>query len=297
MIEFEVGNLKVGDDCEPIIIAEMSGNHNQSIDRALQIVKEAHLAGAHAIKLQTYTADTITINQHGGLFDITDKDSLWYGKNLYELYNEAHTPWEWHEKIFDYAKKLGIVAFSSPFDESAVDFLEGFNVPAYKISSFENNHFPLLKKVAKTGKPIFLSTGASNLNEVCDAVNYLKINGASDIVIFKCTSNYPAPSRFSNLNTIPVLKSIFNDCVLGLSDHTKGIGVSIASIALGARVIEKHFTLNRNDGGVDSAFSLEPLELNLLVRESKRAFLSLGDIQLDSQKSEERVNNLKGQFM
>lgn len=293
MNEFNIGNCVIGYGHPPMIIAEMSGNHNQSIDRALALVKAAADAGAHALKLQTYTADTITINHHGGLFDINTPDSLWYGKNLYELYQEAHTPWEWHQEIFDYAHSLGLLAFSSPFDETAVDFLETLNVPAYKIASFESNHFPLLKKVAQTGKPILISSGTSKLNELYESIQYLRANGAKEIVVFKCTSTYPATPENTNLNTIPVFQSIFKDCVIGLSDHTMGIGASVAAVALGARVIEKHFTLSRADGGVDSAFSLEPDELNALVVESKRAFLALGGVQLDTQKVEEKSRQFK----
>jgi N-acetylneuraminate synthase len=293
MNSFKIGAHRIGKNQTPFIIAEMSGNHNQSLERALKMVKAAANAGAHALKLQTYTADTITINHRGGLFEIDSTDSLWYGKNLYELYQEAHTPWEWHKEIFDYAKSLGMLAFSSPFDETAVDFLEELDVPAYKIASFESNHFPLLKKVAQTGKPILISSGTSKLNDLYESIQYLKANGAKDIVIFKCTSTYPATPENTNLRTIPVLQSIFSDCVIGLSDHTLGIGASVAAVALGARVIEKHFTLSRADGGVDSAFSLEPSELKSLVEESERAYLAMGAVQLDTQKSEEKSLQFK----
>lgn len=293
MISFKIGNKNVGTNHKPFIIAEMSGNHNGDIKRALELVKAAADAGADALKLQTYTADTITMNHRGGLFDITDKNSLWVGRNLYELYQEAHTPWEWHEAIFDYAKSLGMLAFSSPFDETAVDFLETLNVPAYKIASFESNHFPLLKKVAQTGKPILISSGTSKLNELYESVQYLKANGAKDIIIFKCTSTYPATPENTHLNTIPVFQSVFEDCVIGLSDHTMGIGASVAAVALGARVIEKHFTLRRADGGVDSDFSLEPEELKALVVETERAFLAMGNVQLNTQKAEEKSRQFK----
>lgn len=293
MLSFKIGNKDVGTNHKPFIIAEMSGNHNGDIKRALELVKAAADAGADALKLQTYTADTITMNHRGGLFDITDKNSLWAGRNLYELYQEAHTPWEWHEAIFDYAKSLGMLAFSSPFDETAVDFLETLNVPAYKIASFESNHFPLLKKVAETGKPILISSGTSKINELYESVQYLKANGAKDIIIFKCTSTYPATPENTHLNTIPVFQSIFEDCVIGLSDHTMGIGASVAAVALGARVIEKHFTLRRADGGVDSDFSLEPEELKALVIETERAFLAMGKVQLDTQKAEEKSRQFK----
>jgi N-acetylneuraminate synthase len=293
VISFKIGNKNVGTNHKPFIIAEMSGNHNGDIKRALELVKAAADAGADALKLQTYTADTITMSHRGGLFDITDKNSLWMGRNLYELYQEAHTPWEWHEAIFDYAKSLGMLAFSSPFDETAVDFLETLNVPAYKIASFESNHFPLLKKVAQTGKPILISSGTSKLNELYESVQYLKANGAKDIIIFKCTSTYPATPENTHLNTIPVFQSVFEDCVIGLSDHTMGIGASVAAVALGARVIEKHFTLRRADGGVDSDFSLEPEELKALVVETERAFLAMGNVQLNTQKAEEKSRQFK----
>jgi len=292
-MSFKIANREIGDNHKPFLIAEMSGNHNQSIDRALEIVKAAAAAGADAIKLQTYTADTITMNIRGGMFEIEDNSSQWAGKNLYELYQEAHTPWEWHKEIFDYASNLGLIAFSSPFDETAVDFLEELNVPAYKIASFESNHFPLLKKVAITGKPIIISSGASKLDQLYESVQVLRSNGASNIGILKCTSSYPASPINSNLRTIPVFQKIFPDCVIGLSDHTMGIGVPLASIALGARIIEKHFTLSRADGGVDSTFSLEPEEMKLLVLESERAFQALGKIQLDSQKSEQKSKQFR----
>ncbi|GLR18850.1 pseudaminic acid synthase [Portibacter lacus] len=292
-MSFKIGSTIIGNNEKPFIIAELSGNHNQSLERALELVRLAAASGAHAIKLQTYTADTITMNVRGGLFDINDSNSLWKGYNLYDLYKEAHTPWEWHKEIFDLANSLGMQAFSSPFDETAVDFLEELNVPAYKIASFESNHFPLLKKVAQTGKLILISSGTSKINELYESVQYLKDNGASDIIIFKCTSTYPASAADTNVNTIPVLQKIFPDCVIGLSDHTMGIGASIAAIAMGARVIEKHFTILRSEGGVDSAFSLEPQELKLLTHESEQAFLSLGKIQLNTQKSEEKSLQFK----
>ncbi len=270
----------------PFIIAEMSGNHNQSLERAKEIIKEASNCGVNAIKFQTYTADTLTLNQRGGMFEIKDENSLWKGKNLYELYKMAYTPWEWHKELFDFANKLGLIAFSSPFDETSVDFLESLNVPLYKIASFENNHHPLLAKVAKTGKPVIMSTGISNIFDIQESVNVLRENGCKNITILKCTSTYPASPENTNLNTIPVFKKLFPDCNIGLSDHTMGIGVSIASVGLGATVIEKHFTIRRSDGGVDSAFSMEPHEMKLLVDEAKKASLALGSIQLNVQDSE-----------
>ena len=283
-----IENFKIDQNNKPFIIAEMSGNHNKSLERAKEIVKVAASTGVHAIKLQTYTPDTMTIDHRGGLFDIRDKNSLWFGRNLYELYREAHTPWEWHKPLFEYAKKLGLSYFSTPFDDTSVDFLESLNVPCYKIASFENGDHPLLRKVAKTGKPVIMSTGVSDLSDIIDSVQVLRENGCNEIALLKCTSTYPSSPENTNLETIPLLRQIFPDCIIGLSDHTMGIGASIASIALGARVIEKHFTLSRAEGGVDSAFSMEPLEMKSLVMESERAFLALGRVQLNLQKAEEK---------
>lgn len=274
----------IGRNNKPFIIAEMSGNHNQSIDRALAIVEAAAKAGAHAIKLQTYTADTMTFP---GAHRIEDQNSIWNGRELYDLYQEAYTPWEWHQPLFEKAKSLGLIAFSTPFDETAVDFLETLNVPLYKIASFENTDWPLLKKVALTKKPVIMSTGASSLSDIDEAVNILKNNGCEQLILLKCTSTYPATPENSNLLTIPHLKEIFN-CEVGLSDHTMGIGASVAAVALGAMVIEKHFTLNRADGGVDAVFSIEPDELKHLVIETERAYLSLGKIHYGVQASEKK---------
>jgi N-acetylneuraminate synthase len=270
----------------PFIIAEMSGNHNQSLERALKIIDAAADAGASAIKIQTYTADTLTIK---GVFKITEKSSLWYGKDLYDLYDEAHTPWSWHKSIFEHAHKRGIICFSSPFDETAVDLLESLHNPIYKIASFEINHIPLLKYIAKTGKPVIMSTGASSLSEIAEAVNVLKTEGCENLTLLKCTSTYPATAENSNLNTIPHLKELFN-CDVGLSDHTMGIGVAVAAIAKGANVIEKHFCLDRSEGGVDSAFSLEPAEFKQLVIEAKNAFLALGKINYGITNDEKKVD-------
>ena len=293
MAEIRIDKTFVSQSNKPFIIAEMSGNHNQSLNRAKKIIKAAAESGVHAIKLQTYTADTMTINHKGGLFNITDKSSLWYGRNLYELYKEAHTPWDWHKPLFDYAKELGLIYFSTPFDETAVDFLETLDVPCYKIASFENTDHPLLKKVAQTGKPVIMSTGIASISDIVESVQILKENGCNQIALLKCTSTYPSTPKNTNLATIPVLQQIFPDCVIGLSDHTMGIGASIASIALGARVIEKHFTLSRADGGIDSAFSMEPKEMKALVVESERAFLALGRVQLTIQKAEEKSKVFK----
>ena len=283
----KIGSYSIGQSYKPFIIAEMSGNHNQSIERALKIIEVAAKSGADAIKLQTYTADTLTINQRGGLFDIEDSTSLWAGRNLYELYQEAYTPWEWHEAMFKCAADNGILCFSTPFDDTAVDFLENLDTPAHKIASFENNHHPLLKKVAKTGKPVIMSTGASTIANLDESVRVLRENGCKDLVLLKCTSNYPATPENSNIRTIPHLKELFG-CEVGLSDHTMGIGVPIAAVTMGATVIEKHFCLSRAEGGVDSAFSLEPDELKSLVIETERAWQSLGKVQYGVQESEKK---------
>ena len=285
----KIGNFEISDYGKAFIIAEMSGNHNQSLERALEIVEAAAASGAHAIKLQTYTADTMTIK---GALTITDPNSLWNGRELHELYQEAYTPWEWHKPIFDKAKDLGLIAFSTPFDESAVDFLESLDVPAYKIASFENTDMPLLKKVASMNKPVIISTGAATIANLDEAINTLRTNGCKEIIILKCTSTYPATPENTNLRTIPHMRDLFN-CYVGLSDHTMGIGASVAAVALGARVIEKHFTLRRADGGVDSEFSIEPQELRNLVTESERAFLALGNIQYGVQASERKSVDYK----
>ena len=284
MNDIKIDHITIGVNHKPFVIAEMSGNHNQSLDRALQLVDAAAEAGAHALKLQTYTADTITMK---GAYTINDPNSLWNGKELHDLYKEAYTPWEWHKAIFDRAKEKGMIAFSSPFDETAVDFLESLNVPLYKIASFENTHHPLLIKVAKTGKPVIVSTGVSSKEDIEESVAVLKNAGCKQIILLKCTSTYPATPENTNLNTIPRLSELHN-CLVGLSDHTMGVGASVAAVALGARVIEKHFTLSRAEGGVDSAFSLEPKELKLLVVETERAFLALGNVQFGVQKAEEK---------
>ena len=273
----KINNKKIGRGCAPFIIAEMSGNHNQSLSKALDIVDAAAKAGSHALKLQTYTADTITLDVKKGDFFISDKDSPWSGNSLHDLYKQAYTPWEWHKPIMQRASDLGMICFSSPFDESAVDFLEDLNVPAYKIASFENNHLPLIKKASSTGKPIIISTGMATVSEIHEAVVAARESGCKDLILLKCTSTYPATPESSNILTIPHMRELF-DCEVGLSDHTMGVGTSIAAVAHGATVIEKHFTISRDDGGVDSTFSLEPNELELLVIETKRAFESLGKI-------------------
>jgi len=284
-LKIKLNNYTIGIDYKPFIIAEMSGNHNQSLDRALEIVEAAAEAGAHALKLQTYTADTLTLDVNKGEFFIEDKESLWEGKSLYELYQDAYTPWEWHESIMKRAIELGILCFSTPFDDTAVDFLEKLDVPAYKIASFENTHLPLLKKVASTGKPMIISTGMANITELDETVRTIRKAGCDQFVLLKCTSTYPATPENSNVLTIPHMRKLFN-CEIGLSDHTMGLGAAIAAVAHGATVIEKHFTLHRADGGVDSAFSLEPEEMRQLVVETERAWHSLGKVTYGPTESE-----------
>jgi len=287
MSRIEVGGVTIGSGATPFIIAEMSGNHNQSLERALEIVEVAAKAGAHALKLQTYTADTMTIDVNEGEFFIEDKNSLWNGKSLYGLYKQAYTPWEWHKPIMQRANELGIVCFSSPFDESSVDFLEELNVPAYKIASFENNYIQLIEKVSSTGKPVIFSTGMATVSEIDNAVTTARRSGCKDLILLKCTSSYPATPENSNILTIPHMRKLFG-CEVGLSDHTMGVGASIAAVAHGATVIEKHFTLSRLDGGVDSAFSLEPDELKMLVIETERAWQSLGTVLYGGTESEDK---------
>ena len=267
----------IGPSERPYLIAEMSGNHNQSLERALEIVDAAAAHGADAIKLQTYTAATMTLNVRMPGFVIEDPKSLWAGRQLYELYEEAHTPWDWHAPIMARAASHGVACFSSPFDASSVDLLESLNVPAYKIASFENTDLPLIRRVAATGKPIIISTGMATAGEIDEAVRAAREAGCQDLVLLKCTSTYPATADNTNISTIPHMRALFG-CEVGLSDHTMGCGVSVAAIALGATVIEKHFTLRRADGGVDSSFSMEPLELRQLREETERAWQAVGNI-------------------
>lgn len=285
--EIHISQRKIGISYPPFIIAEMSGNHNQSLERALEIVEAAARAGAHAIKLQTYTPDTMTLDLNRGEFYIYDPQSLWKGHSLYQLYQQAYTPWEWHKPIFERCKQLGLIVFSTPFDETAVDFLESLDVPCYKIASFENTDIPLIKKVAATGKPMIISTGMATVAELDETVRIAREAGCMDLILLKCTSTYPASPENTNILTIPHLRELFQ-CQVGLSDHTMGIGVAVASVALGATVIEKHFTLSRADGGVDSAFSMEPEEMQALVIESERAWQALGKVSYGTTEKEKK---------
>jgi pseudaminic acid synthase len=283
----KIGNREIGRRSAPFIIAEMSGNHNQSLERALEIVEAAMKSGAHALKLQTYTPDTMTLDIDEREFHISDPNNLWAGASLYKLYGKAYTPWEWHKPIFDRAHELGIIAFSTPFDDTAVDFLESLDVPCYKIASFENTDLPLIRRVAATGKPLIISTGMATVAELDETVRAAREAGCEDLILLKCTSTYPATAANTNILTIPHLCELFG-CEVGLSDHTMGLGVSVASVALGATVIEKHFTLNRADGGVDSTFSMEPAEMTQLVVETERAWQALGQVKYGPTEAEKK---------
>lgn len=285
--EIIIAGRKIGADHPPFIIAEMSGNHNQSLERALEIVDAAAKTGVHALKIQTYTPDTMTLDLNEREFHISDPKSLWAGNSLYQLYGEAYTPWEWHKPIFDRAREHGIVGFSTPFDDTSVEFLEGLDVPFYKIASFENTDLPLIRRVAATGKPLIISTGMASIAELGDMVSAARKAGCTDLVLLKCTSTYPASASNTNILTIPHMRELF-ECEVGLSDHTMGIGVSVASVALGATIIEKHFTLNRADGGVDSTFSMEPAEMTQLVLEAERAWQARGTVRYGATAAEEK---------
>jgi len=287
MPSFKIGHRAIGLDSPPFVIAEMSGNHNQSLERALAIVDAAAKAGAHALKLQTYTADTMTLDINDGEFRISDPDSLWADTSLYALYEQAHTPWEWHAPIFERAKSHGMLAFSSPFDETAVDFLEGLDVPAYKIASFENTDLPLIRKAAATGKPLIISTGMASVAELDESVRTARAAGCRDLILLKCTSTYPALPLNTHLRTIAHMRELFG-CEVGLSDHTMGVGAAVAAVALGASVVEKHFTLDRGAGGVDASFSLEPAELASLVTETERAWQALGQVHYGATTAEQK---------
>lgn len=284
----QIGNRLIGPDQKTFIVAEMSANHNKNFDKAVKIIEAAKQAGADAVKLQTYKPETITMNCNNEYFKI--RDSIWKGKNLYQLYEEAYTPWEWQPKLKEIADGLDIILFSTPFDNTAVDFLESMEVPAYKIASFENNDIPLIEKTAQTGKPIILSTGLASLEEIGEAVNTIKRNGNSQIALLKCTSAYPAPPHEMNLKTIPHMANTF-EVPVGLSDHTLGSCVSVAAIALGSAIIEKHLTLSRSDPGPDSSFSMEPHEFEEMVSEIRIAEQSLGGInyEITSKQKENRI--------
>jgi N-acetylneuraminate synthase len=284
---FKIADRTIGLNHAPFIIAEMSGNHNQSLERALKIVEAAAKAGAHALKIQTYTPETMTLDLDEREFHISDPNSPWSGISLYNLYDEAYIPWEWHKPIFDRARELGVIAFSTPFDDTAVDFLENMDVPCYKIASFENTDLPLIRRVAATGKPLIISTGMATVAELDETVRAAREAGCSNLILLKCTSTYPATPENTNILTIPHLRELFG-CEVGLSDHTMGIGVSVASIALGATVIEKHFTLSRADGGVDSTFSMEPDEMSQLVAETERARQALGEVSYGFTEAEKK---------
>ena len=282
----QINGREIGLGARPYLIAEMSGNHNHSLDRALEIVDAAAASGADAIKLQTYTADTITLDVDAPGFVIEDESSLWNGRRLHELYDEAHTPWDWHGPIIEHAKKQGLDCFSSPFDASAVDFLEELGVPAYKIASFEVIDLPLIRKVAATGKPMIISTGMASVIDIGEAIRAAQDAGNEQLCILKCTSTYPATPANTNISTIPNMRATFG-CEVGLSDHTMGTGVAVGAVALGAVLIEKHFTLARADGGVDSAFSLEPTEFQALRDETERAWQAMGQVTYGGTKAEE----------
>jgi pseudaminic acid synthase len=285
--EITIAGRAIGPSRTPFVIAEMSGNHNRSLDRALAIVEAVARSGAHALKIQTYTPHTMTLDINEREFHISDPKSLWAGRSLYDLYGEANTPWEWHGPIFDRARELGLIAFSTPFDHSSVDFLESLDVPCYKIASFENTDLPLIRRVAATGKPLIVSTGLATVSELGETVDAARAAGCTDLVLLKCTSTYPATAEDSNLLTIPHLRALFG-CEVGLSDHTMGVGVAVTSVALGGTVIEKHFTLSRAEGGVDSAFSMEPEEMSQLVVETERAWKALGRVTYGPRAAEEK---------
>lgn len=287
----EIGHRKINPGLPPFFIAELSGNHNQSLDRALDIVDAAADAGADALKLQTYTADTITLNLREREFFISDPKSLWYGKSLYELYEEAYTPWDWHEPIFQRCRQRGLLPISTPFDFTAVDFLAKFDLPAYKVASPENIDLPLISKVAATGKPIIVSTGMASFTELQDVVKTVRNTGNNQIILLKCTTAYPASPSSFNLKTIPDLANSLG-VLPGLSDHSKGIAVAIAAVSMGACVVEKHLTLRRADGGVDSAFSLEPEEFAEMITECKQAWEALGTVSYGPTESE--IPSLRG---
>jgi len=281
-----VEDIFFGPDRPPVVIAELSGNHNQSYEVAIDMVRAASKAGVKAIKLQTYTADTLTIDIEVPPFTIDDPKSLWHGRSLYDLYEQAYTPWDWHEGLMSEAKKLGMLCFSTPFDESAVEFLEQLDVPCFKIASFENNHIPLIEKVSQTGKPLMISTGLSDASDIADAVGVARANGCKDLVLMKCTSAYPTQPVDVNLSAIPHMAKMF-DCPVGLSDHTVGIGAAIGAVALGATAIEKHMKLHVSDDTVDSEFSESPESFSVLVKEARCAWQAIGSASSEASIAEQ----------
>jgi len=292
MHSIRIGSRSIGPDEEPFIIAEMSGNHNGSKARAIEIIRRAAETGVDCLKFQTYTADTITLASNKPDFVIKDKKSLWNGRQLHGLYDEAHTPWEWHEELFKVANDLGVITFSSPFDETAVEFLDNLGVPMFKVASFEITHLPLIRAIGRTGKPVIISTGMASVEEIKTAIETAREGGTDDIIILKCTSQYPADASDANLATIRDMAQRFGVQV-GLSDHTMGIGVGIAAIGYGATVIEKHFTIDRSEGGVDSEFSMEPHEMKALKEETSRAWHARGKVHYDGTANEQKSKQFR----
>ena len=289
-MELKIAGRLIGDRQPSFIIAELSANHNNDIDRAMKIIKAAADSGADAVKLQTYTPDTLTFDSNEVAFRVDG--TIWAGKNLYQLYSQAHLPWEWHKPLLDYATSLGLIAFSTPFDNTAIDLLESLNVPAYKIASSELVDIPLIRKVAEQGKPMIISTGMGTLSEIEEAVTAARGSGCADIILLKCTAAYPAPIEEANLLTIPHMAALFN-VIVGLSDHTPGSAAPIAATVLGSRVIEKHITLSRADGGPDSAFSMEPKEFSAMVRDVRAAESALGHINYGPTAKEVRSRDFR----
>lgn len=275
----DISGKKIGENQPCFIIAELSGNHNQSYERAIELIKAAKEAGADAVKLQTYTPDTITIDCDNEYFQIT-QETIWDGTTLHKLYQTAYTPWQWQPKLKKFAESLGLICFSSPFDFTSVDFLEEMNVPAYKIASFEINDIPFIKKIASKNKPVIISTGVAYMSDIEEALDTCKKENNTQVILLKCASSYPTPYEDINLKTIPNMEETF-DCIVGLSDHTLGCEVAVAAVALGAKVVEKHMTLRRSDGGPDAAFSMEPEEFKTMVNSIRNVEKALGKVTYD----------------